>query len=110
MSLGSSIFELNLVLTFILKFSFSVPLFIITVGHFGFSVIPCSFLFQVVILDYKSIICPGKTFVMHLQAIIEEITLKILICLVSCVLSYFLKLTLIEKYIERKKYLVNFQL
>ena len=41
------------------------------------------FLGQVVILDYKSIICPGKTFVMHLQAIIEEITLKTLICLVD---------------------------
>jgi translation elongation factor EF-1alpha len=39
--------------------------------------------FQVVVLDYKSIICPGKTFVMHLQAIIEEVTLKALICLVS---------------------------
>lgn len=38
---------------------------------------------QVVILDYKSIICPGKTFVMHLQAIIEEVTLKALICLVD---------------------------
>lgn len=38
--------------------------------------------FQVVVLDYKSIICPGKTFVMHLQAIIEEVTLKALICLV----------------------------
>ena len=38
---------------------------------------------QVVVLDYKSIICPGKAFVMHLQAIIEEVTLKALICLVS---------------------------
>ena len=37
---------------------------------------------QVVVLDYKSIICPGKAFVMHLQAIIEEVTLKALICLV----------------------------
>jgi translation elongation factor EF-1alpha len=41
-----------------------------------------TFLFKVVVLDYKSIICPGKTFVMHLQAIIEEVTLKALICLV----------------------------
>jgi peptide chain release factor subunit 3 len=40
---------------------------------------------QVVVLDYKSIICPGKAFVMHLQAIIEEVTLKALICLVSYV-------------------------
>ena len=38
---------------------------------------------QVVILDYKNIICPGKTFVMHLQAIIEEVTLNALICLVD---------------------------
>lgn len=36
-----------------------------------------------VILDYKSIICAGKTFVLHLQAIIEEVTLKVLICLVD---------------------------
>jgi len=38
---------------------------------------------KVVVLDYKSIICPGKTFVMHLQAIIEEVTIKALICLVG---------------------------
>jgi len=38
---------------------------------------------QVAILDYKSIICPGKEFVLHLQAIIEEVTLKALICLVD---------------------------
>ena len=39
--------------------------------------------FQVVVLDYASIICAGKTFVLHLQAIIEEVTLKALICLVD---------------------------
>ena len=39
--------------------------------------------FQVVILDYPSIICPGKQFVLHLQAIIEEVTLKAIICLVN---------------------------
>ena len=39
--------------------------------------------FQVVILDYKSIICAGKTFVLHLQSITEEVTLKNLICLVD---------------------------
>lgn len=38
---------------------------------------------QVVILDYKSIICPGKILVLHLQAITEEVTLKSLICLVD---------------------------
>ena len=38
---------------------------------------------QVAILDYASIICAGKTFVLHLQAIIEEVTLKALICLVD---------------------------
>lgn len=38
---------------------------------------------QVVVLDYASIICPGKQFVLHLQAIIEEVTLKALICLVD---------------------------
>jgi len=38
---------------------------------------------QVVVLDYASIICAGKTFVLHLQAIIEEVTLKALICLVD---------------------------
>ena len=38
---------------------------------------------QVVVLDYQSIICAGKTFVLHLQAIIEEVTLKALICLVD---------------------------
>ena len=41
------------------------------------------FIFQVVVLDYGSIICAGKTFVLHLQAIIEEVTLKALICLVD---------------------------
>ena len=35
------------------------------------------------IIDYGSIICAGKTFVLHLQAIIEEVTLKALICLVD---------------------------
>ena len=39
--------------------------------------------FQVAILDYQSIICAGKQFVLHLQAIIEEVTLKTLICLVN---------------------------
>jgi len=38
---------------------------------------------KVVILDYPSIICPGKQFVLHLQAIIEEVTLKAIICLVD---------------------------
>merc|ERR1712088_341032 len=38
---------------------------------------------EVVILDYPSIICPGKQFVLHLQAIIEEVTLKAIICLVD---------------------------
>jgi len=38
---------------------------------------------QVAVLDYASIICAGKTFVLHLQAIIEEVTLKALICLVD---------------------------
>jgi len=38
---------------------------------------------KVVILDYPSIICPGKQFVLHLQAIIEEVTLKNIICLVN---------------------------
>ena len=33
--------------------------------------------------DYKSIICPGKQFVLHLQAIIEEVTLKHIICKVD---------------------------
>merc|ERR1712029_263413 len=33
--------------------------------------------------DLKSIVCAGKTFVLHLQAIIEEVTLKALICLVD---------------------------
>jgi len=47
-----------------------------------FTKIFLSFL-KVVVLDYKSIICPGKTFVMHLQAIIEEVTIKALICLVG---------------------------
>ena len=36
-----------------------------------------------VIIDYKSIICPGKEFVLHLQAIIEEVTLKAIIALVD---------------------------
>ena len=35
------------------------------------------------VLDYKSIICPGKQFVLHLQAITEEVTLKAIICLVD---------------------------
>ena len=35
------------------------------------------------ILDYTSIICPGKQFVLHLQAIIEEVTLKNIICKVD---------------------------
>ena len=39
--------------------------------------------FQVAILDYTSIICPGKQFVLHLQAIIEEVTLKNIICKVD---------------------------
>ena len=34
-------------------------------------------------LEYKSIICPGKQFVLHLQAITEEVTLKAIICLVD---------------------------
>jgi len=38
---------------------------------------------QVVVLDYGSIIAPGKQFVLHLQAITEEVTLKALICLVD---------------------------
>lgn len=38
---------------------------------------------QVVILEHKSIICAGKSFVLHLQAIIEEVNLKALICLVD---------------------------
>lgn len=38
---------------------------------------------QVAVLDYKSIICPGKQFVLHLQAITEEVTLKAIICLVD---------------------------
>lgn len=38
---------------------------------------------QVAVLDYKSIICPGKQFVLHLQAIIEEVTLKNIICLID---------------------------
>jgi len=38
---------------------------------------------KVVILDYPSIICPGKEFILHLQAIIEEVTLKAIICLVN---------------------------
>jgi len=38
---------------------------------------------QVAILDYTSIICPGKQFVLHLQAIIEEVTLKNIICKVD---------------------------
>ena len=36
-----------------------------------------------VVLDYGSIIAPGKQFVLHLQAITEEVTLKALICLVD---------------------------
>ena len=35
------------------------------------------------VLDYASIICAGKSFILHLQAIIEEVTLKSLICLVD---------------------------
>merc|ERR1712012_1140327 len=38
---------------------------------------------RVVVLDYASIICAGKQFVLHLQAIIEEVTLKAIICLVN---------------------------
>ncbi len=36
-----------------------------------------------VILDCKNVIAPGKMFVLHLQAITEEVTLKALICLVD---------------------------
>ncbi len=34
-------------------------------------------------IDYKSIIAPGKVFVLHLQAITEEVTLKAIICMVD---------------------------
>ena len=34
-------------------------------------------------MEHKSIICAGKSFVLHLQAIIEEVNLKALICLVD---------------------------
>merc|ERR1712077_170387 len=34
-------------------------------------------------LDLKSIICAGYSCILHLQAIIEEVTLKALICLVD---------------------------
>ncbi|CAB4055400.1 ERF3 [Lepeophtheirus salmonis] len=38
---------------------------------------------QIMILEHKSIICAGKSFVLHLQAIIEEVQLLSLICLVD---------------------------
>ena len=65
------------------SFSRSLEEFFLTVGQNNFgNKIPFLW-FQVVILDYPSIICPGKQFVLHLQAIIEEVTLKAIICLVD---------------------------
>ena len=54
--------------------------------------------YQVVVLDYKSIICPGKAFVMHLQAIIEEVTLKALICLVLIIFRNDLIVFVIKRF------------
>lgn len=38
---------------------------------------------QIVVLEYKSIICPGYTAVLHLHAATEEVVLKIIICQVD---------------------------
>ena len=38
---------------------------------------------QIVILDYDSIISNGKQFALHLQAVVKEVELKTLICLVD---------------------------
>ncbi|XP_022244630.1 eukaryotic peptide chain release factor GTP-binding subunit ERF3A-like [Limulus polyphemus] len=38
---------------------------------------------QVVILEHKSIICPGYTAVLHLHASVEEVSVKALICLID---------------------------
>lgn len=38
---------------------------------------------QVVILEHKSIICPGYSAVLHIHAAIEEVSVKALICLVD---------------------------
>ena len=39
--------------------------------------------FQIVVLDYDSIISNGKQFALHLQAVVKEVELKTLICLVD---------------------------
>lgn len=48
---------------------------------------PCSFgrIFdaQVVILEHKSIICPGYSCVLHIHAAVEEVTLRLIACLVD---------------------------
>ncbi|XP_013776209.1 eukaryotic peptide chain release factor GTP-binding subunit ERF3A-like isoform X2 [Limulus polyphemus] len=38
---------------------------------------------QVVILEHKSIVCPGYTAVLHLHAAVEEVSVKALICLID---------------------------
>ncbi|KAK0409891.1 hypothetical protein QR680_004821 [Steinernema hermaphroditum] len=48
---------------------------------------PCSvgrvFDAEVVILDYKSIICPGYSCVLHIQNAIEEVSVKLIICTID---------------------------
>ncbi|CAK9299849.1 unnamed protein product [Gordionus sp. m RMFG-2023] len=38
---------------------------------------------QIVILELKSIICPGFSAILHVHTLIEEVTVKILICLID---------------------------
>lgn len=40
-------------------------------------------LLQVVILEHKSIICAGYSAVCHIHSVAEEVTVKMLICLVD---------------------------
>lgn len=38
---------------------------------------------QVVILEHKSIICPGYSAVLHMHTAVEEVTIKAIICLID---------------------------
>lgn len=38
---------------------------------------------QIVILEHKSIICPGYSAVLHMHTAVEEITIKAIICLID---------------------------
>ncbi len=64
--------------------------------HYYILIVLLSLLFQIVIIEHKSIICPGYNAVLHIHTCIEEVQITVMAA--KFFFFFFLHLVFVQKY------------